>query len=202
MDLRGHDRPAKCPFVGLAGLREPERDGSGGLPVPVCGPFDLAPGEQRACDLVDNIGELTTNIATASNGGDCSASSDTVTVTANPGPAACAVGAATLTIGDRDVKWKVTAPKTQAVEIKEIDIAFPANNGVLQEIHLAAPRIFKGSVISPATIISFSGKPKDRTIEKGKTEELRFHFQKSKIGKSGYDITVTFTNGCSVHIAN
>ncbi len=41
---------------------------------------------------------------------------------------------------------------------------------------------------------------KDRTIDRGKTDELRLHFH-NKVALTGYDITVTFTGGCSVHIA-
>ena len=173
-------------------------DSSGTTTIPVCGPFDLGPGEQSTCDRGDNIGQLTTNIATASNG-ECLATSDQVTVTVNAGATACAVGAANLTVKDREVKWKLTAPKTQAVEIKEIDITFPASSGTLQEVHLDAPRIFKGSLFSPATIIAFNGKAKDRTIDNGKTDELKFKF-KNKLAPSGNDIPVSFTNGCSVHI--
>jgi hypothetical protein len=173
---------------------------SGTTTVSVCGPFDLDPGEQQSCDRPANIGQLTTNIATASNV-ECLATSDQVTVTVNAGPAACAVGAANLTVKDKEVKWKLTAPKAQAMEVKEIDITFPAVGGPLHEVHLGPPRIFKGSLASPATIVAFTGKSKDRTIEKGKTDELKFMF-KSKIATTGYDITVTFTNGCSVHIAN
>ena len=187
------------PVTGVS-VTDDVTDSSGTTTVPVCGPFDLGPGEQHACNLDDNIGQLTTNIATASNG-ECLATSNPVTATVNAGPTACAAGAANLTFGDKDVKWKLTAPKTQAVEVKEIDIAFPASNGTLQEVHLGPPKIFKGSLVSPATIIAFTGKAKDRTIDKGKTDEVKFHF-KNKVGKSGYNITVSFTNGCSVHIAN
>jgi predicted outer membrane repeat protein len=115
-------------------------------------------------------------------------------------PTACAVGAPNLTVKDKEVKWKLTAPKTQSMEVKEIDITFPVSGGWLQEVHLGGPKIFKGSLVSPATIIAFNGKAKDRTIDKGKTDELKFNF-KNKVATSGYYITVTFTNGCSVHIA-
>jgi predicted outer membrane repeat protein len=172
---------------------------SGTTTVPVCGPFDLGPGEQLTCDLDKNIGQLTTNIATASNG-ECLAVSEQVTVTVNTGATACAAGAANLTVKDKEVRWKLTAPKTQSMEVKEIDITFPASNGPLQEMHLGAPKIFKGSLVSPATISAFTGNAKDRTIDKGHTDELKFMF-KNKIATTGYDVTVTFTNGCSVHIA-
>jgi hypothetical protein len=48
---------------------------------------------------------------------------------------------------------------------------------------------------------SLSRNAKKRTIKKGKTEELKFHFR-GKVAESGYDIAVTFTNGCVLQIAN
>jgi hypothetical protein len=177
-------------------------DQNGTTIADICGPFDLAANDTHTCQAVDNIGLDTTNIATASNGA-CSDTSDQVTVTvAGGGAAQCAVAATSLTIKDRDVKWNLKAPKGVKLEIKTISISWPdGTNGPLQEIHLDAPRIFHGSLgISPASISTFSGSAKDRRIDGGQTDTLRFKFQ-HKAAQGPYDITVEFTNGCSVHIA-
>jgi hypothetical protein len=166
---------------------------------------DLPGSGTFTCSAVDQIGLDTTDIAHAAAAGCTTVDSNQVTVTVNAGGGgggACPTAAATLTAKDKDVKWKIKAPKGKgnSVEISKIEITFPQGaNGVLQEVKLGAPKIFKGSAASPAVITMFSGKAKDRTIEQDHTEELKFHFQ-NKVALTGYDITVTFTNGCTVHI--
>jgi cysteine-rich repeat protein len=183
-------------------LNDAVTDSGGTTIVHIAGPFDLGPNESMSFQAIGNIGEDTTDIATASNG-TCSEDSNQVTVTvAGGGSAQCAVAATSLTIKDRDVKWNLKAPKGVKLEIKTISISWPlGTNGPLQEIHLDAPRIFHGSLgISPATISAFSGSAKDRSIDGGQTDTLRFKFQHNA-AQGPYDITVEFTNGCSVHIA-
>ena len=168
--------------------------------VPIAGPFDLGPNETRTFEVIDSIGETTTNVATALACG-LPFQSNQVTVNVPAGPSACPTGAATLTVKDRDVKWKITAPAGVTPEISSITIDWPvATNGALTEVHLQSPKIASGSfATSPTTITSFSGAVKDRTLEAGKTEELKFKFA-NKAAAGPYSITVGFVGGCSVSI--
>jgi hypothetical protein len=124
---------------------------------------------------------------------------------------ACPTADATVATKGKDVKWKMTAPAGHAFEISAIEIAFPTANGPLQEVRLGGPRIFHGSLTSPATITSFSGTTKDRTLGKdktgktsgkGKTETLKFTFKNKPVGAAGYDIVVAFTDGCVLHVTD
>jgi hypothetical protein len=182
-------------------------DQTGTRTMEVCGPpfnpFTLGPGETRTCSVVADVGSETTDIATATGDGCSPAQSNEVTVNVAGGAGSlCPTAATMLTAKDRDVKWEIEAPATNAVQIGKIEITFPAGaNGALREVKLKGDAIFKGSLSSPGTITSFSGNAKKRTIKKGKTEELKFHFRE-KVAESGYDIAVTFTNGCVLQIAN
>jgi uncharacterized repeat protein (TIGR01451 family) len=181
-------------------LTDAVTDSSGTTTVPVAGPFDLGPNETKTFEVVDSIGETTTDVATATA---CqlpfTSNQVTVNVPTTPGGgSSCPTGAASLTIKDRDVKWKLTDPKNEPkskAEIESIVVNWPASNGVLKEVKLGSPRIFKGSLApTSATITSFNGKANDRRIDDGKTEELKFKFE-NHVAAGPYDITVTFV-GC------
>jgi uncharacterized repeat protein (TIGR01451 family) len=169
------------------------------------GPDTVDPGTPKMYSMVDKVGETTTDVATAYPDPACGQTfaSNPVTVTVPPAPPPQCPTSGEFKATDRDVKWKITAPSGENVELMSIMIGWPAaNNGALREIKLGAPKIFKGSLVnSPQTITSFTGKTKDRTIEHGKTDELKFHFA-NKIDASPYSIEVTFTNGCKLDVTN
>jgi len=183
-------------------------DSGGTTNVPIAGPFNLAPNETMTFDRVDAIGENTTNIATAQVGADplCKFDSNNgvpVTVTVATTPPLCPTGAASLAIKGKDVSWDLTDPKDgQKSEIMAIIVSWPTGtNGALKEVKLSKPKIFSGSLaISPATINAFSGSATDRSVDDGRKEALKFSFV-NNAASGPYDITVNFTNGCSVHIA-
>jgi hypothetical protein len=176
-------------------------DANGTTTVNICNQSLPATGS-FTCSAVDQIGIETTNIAHASAPSCNTADSNQVTVTVNGGVnSQCPTAQSTLAAKDHDVKWKITAPKSNSVTISKIEITFPQGvDDVLQEVKRAGDSIFKGSLGSPATITTFSGDEKKLTIEKGHTDEVKFHFKGGHVAATGYVITITFTNGCTVRL--
>jgi hypothetical protein len=71
----------------------------------------------------------------------------------------------------------------------------------LQQIKLGGSVIYDNPdiSISPAMITTFKGTVNDRSIDKGHTDELKFHFQYNA-ALTGYKITVDFGPAGSVTI--
>jgi hypothetical protein len=107
----------------------------------------------------------------------------------------------TITVKDRDVKIKLTNTNlTAKATIQSINITWPASNGQLQQIKLGGAVIYDVPIsISPATITQFKGTVDNRSIDKGTTAELKFHFQ-NNAALTGYKITVDFGPAGSVTI--
>jgi uncharacterized repeat protein (TIGR01451 family) len=180
-------------------VKDKVTDSNGTTTNDICLNQTLPASGTFTCKAIDLIGQDTSNVASASGG--CTATSNTVIVTVQQQGAGCPTGATTLTTKDHDVKWKVQAPQSNAVTISKIEISWDeGTNGVLQEVKRAGDSIFKGSLSSPATITTFSGDEHKRTIDKGKTDEIKFHFKNKPVAASPYNITITFTNGCKVNI--
>lgn len=100
---------------------------------------------------------------------------------------------------DKQVKWTIKNAGTGKAEIKDVTISFPdARTGNLLKLELKGT-IFTGSKASPATISAFTGTAAARTFNPGEKRELKFTFQKN-VPKTGYTITVNFTNGCTLSI--
>ena len=185
------------PVTGVS-LSDAMTDSGGTTVVPIAGPFDLGPNETKTFESTASIGETTTDVATALACG-LPFQSNQVTVNVAADSSGCPTGGA-LTAKGRDVKWKITAPPGVKPEISSITIDWPAaTNGVLKEVQLKKHRIAKGSfATSPTTFTSFLGNVKDRTLDAGKTEELKFKFAED-VAAGPYTITVEFVGGvCSV----
>lgn len=108
----------------------------------------------------------------------------------------------TITVKDRDVKIKLTNTNlTTKATIQSITINWPTSpNGQLQQIKLGGPVIYDIPIsISPATITTFKGTVDNRSIAKGTTAELKFHFQ-NNAALNGYTITIDFGPSGSVTI--
>jgi hypothetical protein len=120
-----------------------------------------------------------------------------------PPPPGQDITVGTVTVKDKDVKIKLTNTSlTTKATIQSITIAWPTSpNGQLQEIKLGKPKIYDGPdlSVSPATITTFKGTVKDRSIDKGKTDELKFHFQ-NNAADTPYIIIVDFGTAGSVTI--
>jgi hypothetical protein len=108
-----------------------------------------------------------------------------------------------ITVKDRDVKIKLTNTNlTAKATIQSINITWPTSpNGRLQQIKLGGSVIYDNPAISisPAMITTFKGTVNDRSIDKGHTDELKFHFQ-NNAALHGYVITVDFGPAGSVTI--
>jgi hypothetical protein len=158
-----------------------------------CVPTDLAGNQSFSCQSMDMIGvDDTTDIATATDStGSCTATSKQVTVYVG----ACPTSASALTTKDQDVKWKISAPTGTSAEIGEILITWPqGTNGVLQEVKRAGDSIYKTDTNNPADITQFKGTTNQRTIQGGKTDEVKFHFKNKPVANTGYDITIKWAN--------
>jgi hypothetical protein len=108
-----------------------------------------------------------------------------------------------ITVKDRDVKIKLTNTNlTAKATILSINITWnTSQNGDLQQIKLGGSVIYDTPdiSISPTMITTFKGTVNDRSIDKGHTDELKFHFQ-NNAALTGYKITVDFGPAGSVTI--
>jgi len=80
--------------------------------------------------------------------------------------------------------------------LTEIDITWPASNGVLRQIKLGNPALWAGTKNPPSTTVTLTQDPEKRTVADGATKTLRFVFE-NPAASSGYDVTVEFDVGCS-----
>ena len=116
-------------------------------------------------------------------------------------------GQSTLKVGGRnheELKWKIENTGSSDAEITEISVSWPSANGDLKEIKLGSKKIYAPDLApTSATIDSgWDGSAHDRTIDDGKTGELKLKFKEHNVSDNiaDYTITVTFDNGCVVEL--
>jgi hypothetical protein len=111
----------------------------------------------------------------------------------------CAITGSSITISSDKAKFDITNGGGSTATISRIEITWPDNpNDKLKEVKLGSSKIWDVQDNTPPTDIQSDWKSgSDRTLSAGSTKTLEFKFDQNA-GSSGYTITVTFDNGCSV----
>lgn len=111
----------------------------------------------------------------------------------------CAITATAITISSDKARLDLTNGGGSTVTISRIEITWPDNpNDKLKEVKFGSSKIWDAQDSTPPTDIQSGWKSgSDRTLSAGSTKTLEFKFDQDA-GNSGYSITVTFDNGCSV----
>ena len=112
----------------------------------------------------------------------------------------CDVGGEDLEFYNEELRLEISNFGDADVVIDRILIQWPEDNGNLVEIKREGDTIHEGTFSSGMADISsgWEGDQDDRTIEYGKTDELKFKFDYDAIFYGDYSVTVEFNQGCSV----
>ena len=116
---------------------------------------------------------------------------------------ACGASAeTTLQFKDKEVKWMVTNNGDMPLVIERISITWPTANGALDKVSRDGDVVHKGDFSAPSAVITsgWDGGASKRTVDVGKTDELKFKFKSDATTAAEYAITVDFDQGCSVRI--
>ena len=179
-------------------------------PVPGS-PIDvLAPGDSRTLTAEAFVSDTVTNTVfvdgSSSSGADCRVSAS-ATVT-SLGMVPCDVSIVLDKVEDKKIKWKLTNNSSvRTATIESLTISWPGGES-LKKIKYDGSDIFKGDLRSPpsTTVVEseWLKEVKDRRMkigDSGKTLEIEFaeNFPlKKEQPASDFDLTVTFSEGCSV----
>lgn len=101
-------------------------------------------------------------------------------------------------VDKKDVLWFVTNNSGQTITIVDIYLDWPSAGVILEKVKFGGKDIWKVGDDAPPTHINsnWNGALKDRQLEHGKKEDLKFEFQEQP-GPSGYDLELTFDLGCT-----
>jgi hypothetical protein len=117
-------------------------------------------------------------------------------------PTQCDVAAGPLSVSKNKIDVDLNNLGTDQV-ITQITVTWPESNGKLKKVKLGKKTIVN-RLIAPtsATITQFDGNTSDRTLDGGRTERLRFEFERTASKTpADYTITVEFSGGCAVTVA-
>lgn len=115
----------------------------------------------------------------------------------------CAITATAITISSDKASLNFTNGGSSIASITNIDIAWPSSNTKLKEVKFKTSSNEKiwdaGDTASPTGMPAEGGwkSSGDRTLGAGSTKTLEFKFE-DDAASTGYTITVTFDNGCSL----
>jgi hypothetical protein len=99
---------------------------------------------------------------------------------------------------DRQVRWILKNNSVSSPVISSINISWSASNSSLNKIRLKGSNIWAGNSPPPTASINsgWSGDPAKRTLPANSSSNLDLIFL-NPAESSGYNITVSFSNGCS-----
>lgn len=109
----------------------------------------------------------------------------------------CAITATSISVSGKNIDLDFTNGGGSTASITNIDIAWPdGTNGKLKKIKFGGSTIWDaGDNTSPANISG--GWLSSAALSAGQTKTLEFQFN-NNAASTGYTVTVTFDNGCSV----
>jgi hypothetical protein len=111
---------------------------------------------------------------------------------------ACALSANVNALTGNKVDVQLQNRGDTLVTVTRVVIDWPVNNEELKEVEMGGSTIWSGTENSPPTTLTqWSGSDAARQVNASSTEVLRFTFKRSA-DPTGYAISVTFDNGCSV----
>ena len=92
--------------------------------------------------------------------------------------------------------WNIINNSPSAITISQIKLSWPSGNDSLDKIFLGTGKIWDQTAPPPSVVITSGWTGSSRDIGGSSTKPLKFTFL-STILNSGYNLSVTFTNGCT-----
>ncbi|NNF67036.1 MAG: hypothetical protein HKM98_05965, partial [Gammaproteobacteria bacterium] len=166
-------------------------------------PAGLPAGETITLNDSAFITETVTNTAiidgTTADNQMCNATA-TATVTILPPPPCEVSGDGVFySFGSSSIKWELSNNGAFTATIESIEISWPAANGDLIEVKFDGT-IFEGAASPASAILDGSDWTGDGlSFSPGDTRKIEFKFDNNIVGNpSDYEITINFSEGCSV----
>ncbi|MGB2895294.1 MAG: serine/threonine-protein kinase [Anaerolineales bacterium] len=106
-----------------------------------------------------------------------------------------------FSVNGQEVSWSVFNGGSKMVKTASIYLNWPSSNVSLKEIHFNSEILWQGNDKDPPTSVSSSWDTSTRTIPQGTSKRLTFFFDQDG-ASSGYALTVSMDNGCSVSSNN
>ena len=106
----------------------------------------------------------------------------------------------TLRFDKNKLMWNLTNNGSATVTISRIEVAWPAANQMLKKIKFGKD-IYTVASPPPSLVVDsgWRGNTSDRSIDPGKTKELKLEFEKNTVtDDSQYMLLIDFTDGSSV----
>ncbi len=97
------------------------------------------------------------------------------------------------------VEWEITNDSGATITIEVIDLDWPGSNDALYNIFINGPVVWAGDLQSPTPIDSWIGGQSAREIHSSASLEAFFG---TTAAGSGYNLIVTFDNGCQASAGN
>ena len=116
-----------------------------------------------------------------------------VTATVDGDPVDCCLTIAEIIVKDRAVKFKITNNLGEHVTISAIAITWPSSNGGLKKIKRGGDTIYDQLSAPPALLVDsgWEGAEDRRRIDPGKTEEIKFEFERNA-SAAGHNVHIDF----------
>ncbi|MBN2554624.1 MAG: protein kinase [Anaerolineales bacterium] len=96
---------------------------------------------------------------------------------------------------NKDVHWTISNGNPAPIVATGASLSWPDANGTLSRVKLGSTLVWSGTDEDPPTSMGFSGSESERTINASAV--IEFHFSDPALS-SGYGLTVSFSNGCSI----
>jgi len=150
-------------------------------------PYQVVVSFDVGCSVSSSIGSASTSTPT-----------QIVTITNTPG---FSVSGDAILVNGKKLQWNLTNSSSSTLTITSISINWPDTpaSQTLKKAKLAGTTIWDKKDDAPPTTIAsnWKGAVSDRQLPGSAGKQLQFDFEKD-LSSTGYIITVTFDNGCSV----
>ena len=93
--------------------------------------------------------------------------------------------------------WSITNNSAATITVSQINLSWPAENDSLDKIFLGSGKIWDQTAPPTSVVITSGWTSSSRDLASGAISPIKFTFLAQPIN-SGYNLSVRFTNGCSV----
>ena len=93
--------------------------------------------------------------------------------------------------------WSITNNSATTITISQINLSWPAENDSLDKIFLGTGKIWDQTAPPPSIVITSGWTGSSRDLANGVIRPIKFTFLAQPLN-SGYNLSVRFTNGCSI----
>jgi hypothetical protein len=115
------------------------------------------------------------------------------------------MGGSSLVLGTKSADWTFSNTGTMTLTIQRVDVSWPSSQGNLSQLSLGASQIWRGSDTPTTASISSGWRvgTSGLQIARGGSVQLGLDFsgRDKRDSQSDYSIAVTFSEGCSVELA-